>query len=59
MSTTTVKTPAIAAAASPFSPAEITTLYPLQPSERAVIDSLLEKRAAAPPDLPSSPTSAT
>lgn len=59
MSTTTVKTPAIAAAASPFSPAEITTLYPLQPSERAVIDSLLEKRAATPPDLPSSPTSTT
>lgn len=58
MSTTTVKTPAIAAA-SPFSPAEITTLYPLQPSERAVIDSLLEKRAATPPDLPSSPTSTT
>ena len=59
MSTTTARTPAVEADTSPFSPAEITTLYPLQPSERAVIDSLLEKRPVGRPDLPSSAASTT
>ena len=44
MSTTAVTVPPVDIGASPFVPAAITTLYPLQPAERAVIDALLELR---------------
>ena len=51
MSTTAVTIPPVETGASPFVPAAITTLYPLQPAERVVIDAVLklrESRASKP-----------